>query len=344
MLKFSHYFNEFPFWLYIYEKHTMEIARYAVFLQILFILFSCSSEDGDKTGPALPQSITLNGKQQRDTVFLYFDIPEKTIRAQRSGKLERLVEDPAFKKNNLLVQFDDYDAFVELSGEKEALKEDLVNYLSNLPKNLQPVEKKWRDFSNKLTPDKLIPAFPPVEFKEEAAFLDELRIREKYEAIHKKELGIQNYFQLGTEDGFITKAHAHTDEYVKKNKPLLSYHPKKIKVTAEASFPFSKSIRKQITTDLLVRMPVEQAKPIQTSSSKDVYQLTLNQKLDPQICPEYVIINQDQHVFRIPKEFVGKDQKAAILKENGIVKQMVYYKNGEYFVYSKKKSIRVQRP
>lgn len=322
----------------------MKIVRYAVFLQILFTLFSCSSGDEKETEPTLPQSITLNGKQQRDTVFLHFDIPEKTIRAQRSGKLERLVEDPAFRKDNLLVQFDDYDAFVELSGEKEALKEDLTNHMNNIPPNLKPVEKKWRDFSGKLTPDKMMPALPVFEYKEEAAFLEDIRIREKYDALHQKELAIQNYFQLSSEDGFITKAHAHTDQYVKKNQPLLSYHPKQIKVTAEALFPFSKSIRKQITTDLLVRLPVEKAKTLHTSSSKTVYLLTLNQKLDPQICPKYVIINQDRNAFRVPKDFVGKDKKVRILTENGIVKQAVYRKNSEYVVYSKENPIRVQRP
>lgn len=322
----------------------MRIDRYAVFLPILFMLFSCSSEDGKETGPSLPQTLTLNGKQQRDTVFLHFDIPEKIVRAQRSGKLERLIEDPAFKKNNLLVQFDDYDAFVELSGEKEALKEDLANHISNLPKNLQPVEKKWRDFSNKLTPDNVMPALPAFEYKEEAEFLEDVRIREKYDALHKKELAIQHYFQLSTEDGFITKAHAHTDQYVKKNQALLSYHPKKITVTAEAAFPLSRSIRKQITMNLMIRIPVEQLKTGEHSASKAVYQLTLNQKLDPKICPKYVIINQDQHVFLVPKEFVGKDKKVIVLKENGTAKQTVYFRNGRNLVYSKEKSIRVQRP
>lgn len=321
----------------------MRMVRYAVCLHILFLFLSCSTDEKE-TGPALPQTITLNGKQQRDTVFLQYDIPEKTIRAQRSGKLERLVEGPVFKKNNLLVQFDDYDAFVELSGEKEALKEDLVNHIDNIPANLQPIEKKWRDFSNKLTPDKMVPPLPAFEYKEEAEFLEDVRIAENYNALHKKELAIQTYFQLSTEDGFITRAHAHTDQYVKKNQALLSYHPKRIQVTAEAAFPLSKPIRKQITTDLLVRMPVENPKPVHTEASKVIYQLTATQKLDPRICPKYVIINHDQHVFRVPEEFVGKDKKVIILTNNGTVKQAVYARNGMYLVYSREKSIRIKRP
>jgi hypothetical protein len=320
----------------------MKAFRFVVFLPILFILFSCSGEDEKKLNDPSNNIITLIGKQQRDTVFLDFSIPEKIIRAQRSGKLERLVENPEFKKNSLLIQFDDYDAFVELSGEKEALKEDLSNQIDNLPKSMGPVEKKWRDFANKLVPDRMMPPFPTIEYKEEAGFIEEVKIEEKYNAIQKKELAVQHYFQLSKEDGFITKVYAHTDEYVKKNNPLIAYHPKKIKVTAEASFPLSQPIIGQIKTDLLVRVPVDQVTRTNLSSTKITYSLTLNQKLDPKICPKYVIVNQDQNVFRVPKEFIGKDKKVKVIGDE--IRYQTYLKNGEYLIYDHAASLKIQRP
>lgn len=319
----------------------MTVIRFVVFLPILFVL-SCSGES-DQTGiDSSQKTLTLSGKQQRDTVFLNFLIPEKTIRAKRTGKLERLVESFEFRKNDLLVQFDNYDAFVELSGEKEALKEDLTNHLNNhLPQSLEPVEKKWRDFAGKLTPDKMMPAFPALEYKEEAGFIEEAMIREKYDEIQKKEVAVQNYFQLSPEDGFITKTFAHTDEYVKKNKPLISYHPKKVKVSAEAAFPLSKSITQQIKSDFLIRIPVDQIKVINKSATTIHYSLTLNQKLDPKICPKYVIINQDQNVFRVPKDFVGKGKKVTVLGEKE--KVQAYFKNGQYVIYSEKPILKIQK-
>ncbi|WP_343630897.1 hypothetical protein [Fluviicola sp.] len=318
----------------------MRVCRAFVFFPILFV-FSCSGENNTNVSDTSDKIRTLSGKQQRDTVFLNFVIPEKTILAQRTGKLERLVENPEFKKNSLLVQFDNYDSFVELSGEKEALKSDLTDLLNNLPKSLQPIEKKWRDFAAKLTPDKIMPAFPVFEYKEEAGFFEEAKIREKYDAIQKKEAAVQNYFQLSPEDGFITQTYAHTDEYVKKNKPLITYHPKKIKVMAEAAFPLSKSITKQIKNDLLIRIPVGQIRVILKTPTTIRYSLTLNQKLDPKICPKYVIINQDQNVFRVPKDFVGRDKKVSVSGEKE--KLQAYYKNGQYVIYSDKPSLKIQK-
>ena len=320
----------------------MKVIRFVVFLPILFVLFSCSGEDEKNLDDNSKNIIQLTGKQQRDTVFLDFIIPEKIIRAQRTGKLERLVENPEFKKNSLLIQFDDYDAFVELSGEKEALKEDLTNQIDNLPKSMSLVERKWRDFSNKLVPDRMMPPFPTIEYKEEAGFIEEAKIEEKYKVIQKKELAVQNYFQLSKEDGFITKVYAHTDEYVKKNTPLIAYHPKKIKVTAEASFPLSRPIIGQIKTDLLIRVPVNQVTRTNLSPTKITYSLILNQKLDPKICPKYVIVNQEQNVFHVPKDFVGKDKKVKVVGEE--MPYQAYSKNGESLIYSDASSLQIKRP
>ena len=316
----------------------MKVIPFVVFL---CLLASCSDAPQKSMDNSSQKTITISGKQQRDTIFLTFSIPEKIVRAQRTGKLERLVENPALKKNSLLVQFDDYDAFVELSGEKEALKEDLSNVINAFPPSLKPVEKKWRDFINKLTPDKMMPALPVLEYKEESGFIEEAKIEEKYLAVQKKEAAVQNYFQLSPEDGFIIKAYAHTDEYVKKGAPLISYHPKKVKVRAEAIFPLTKSIVKQIKTNLVIRIPVDAIKTIRTSAGSITYSLTLNQKLDPKICPKYVIINLDQNVFRIPKEFVRKNKKVAVEGEKNL--QTVYYRKGTYYVYSEKSSLKVHK-
>lgn len=323
----------------------MKILRFVVFLSLLLtITVSCSTENEKETPDYLPETITLTGTQQRDTVLLKFDFTPKTIRAKRTGKLERLIETPEFKKNDLLVQFDDYDSFVELSGEKESLKEELLGKIDQFPKALQPIEKKWRDFANKLSPDKMLPSFPEVQYKEEAGMLEEINLVNKYNSLLNKETEIRNYFQLGSENGFIMERFAKSDDYVVKNKVLISYHPEMLKVTASAAFPLTKNIQKQIRTDFEVRIPIDTQQVIKRNAHQITYLLKLNQPISARILPKHIIVNRDQHLFRIPKNYVGKDSKATIITSKGSEKRLTYFRNGEYLLYHAETSIRVKRP
>ncbi|MNU59037.1 hypothetical protein D3C71_481900 [compost metagenome] len=345
MFKYSQSFNEFRFWLYIYEKHIMKITRFVVFLSILSTFTaSCSTENEKDASDDSPETIALTGTQQRDTVLLKYDFTPKTIRARRTGKLERLIETPEFKKNDLLVQFDDYDSFVELSGEKESLKEELFSKIDNFSKALQPVEKKWRDFANKLSPDKMLPPFPEIQYKEEVGVLEEINLVNKYNLLLKKEAEIGNYFQLSKENGFIMERFAKSDDYVKKNETLIVYHPKNLTVTTSAAFPLTKNIQKQIQSDFAIRIPIDTQQVVKRNAHQITYLLKLNQTISLRILPKYIIVNRDQNVFRVPKKYVGKDSKAKIITSKGIEKRTVYLQNGEYLLYHTEASIKIQKP
>lgn len=323
----------------------MKIIRFVVFLSILSTFTtSCSTENEKDTPDDLPETITLTGTQQRDTVLLKFDFAQKTIRARRTGKLERLIETPEFRKNDLLVQFDDYDSFVELSGEKESLKEELLGKVDNFSKALQPVEKKWRDFANKLSPDKMLPTFPEVQYKEEAGILEEINLVDKYNALLKKEAEIGNYFQLSKENGFIMERFAKSDDYVTKNQALISYHPANLKVTASAAFPLTKNIQKQIHTDFIVRIPIDTQQVVKRNAHQITYLLKLNQPITARILPGHIIVNRDQNVFRIPKNYVGKDSKANVITSKGTEKRITHLRNGEYLLYHTETSVKIQKP
>lgn len=322
----------------------MKFCRYVVFLSILLNLPACSTEDENNSNKNTSTTLTLSGNQQRDTVFLNFDIPERIISAQRTGKLERLVENPEFKKNSLLVQFDDYDAFVEISGEKETLKDEITNAFNNAPKSLQAIEKKWRDFAKKMSPDKLIPPFPSFEYKEEAEFIDKTQIQEIYQTILKKELSINNYFQMSKEDGFITKVYAHTDDNVKKNTPLIAYHPKKAKVTAKANFVLTKSIQQKIETNFAVRTPVLGEHVLKREDHQITYGITLSEKVTLKNLPKYFIINLDENLFTIPKEFLGANNSVLLVSNQGTTKRKVTFKNGAYVLSESENSITIKRP
>ncbi len=323
----------------------MKILRLFVFLSLLSALTnSCSTESEKDVPNYLPATITLTGTQLRDTVLLHFDFTPKTIRAKRTGKLERLIETPEFKKNDLLVQFDDYDSFVELSGEKESLKEELLNTVNNFSKTLQPIEKKWRDFANKLSPDKLLPPFPTILYKEEAGVLEEINLVDRYNSLLKKEAEIGDYFQLSPENGFIMERFAKSDEYVKKNQALILYHPEKLNVKASAAFPLTKNIQKQIHTDFAVRIPIDTQQVVKRNAHQITYLLKLNQTISAKVLPKHIIVNRDQHVFRVPKNYVGKDSKATIITSKGTEKRSTHLQNGEYLFYHSETSLQIQRP
>lgn len=323
----------------------MKILRFVVFLALLLTLtVSCSTESKKEAPDHLPETITLTGTQQRDTVLLQFDFTPKILRAKRTGKLERLIETQEFKKNDLLVQFDDYDSFVELSGEKESLKEELLGKIDQFPKALQPIEKKWRDFANKLSPDKMLPPFPEVQYKEEAGIVEEIDLVNKYNSLLNKEAEIRNYFQLGPENGFIMEQFAKSDEYVKKNQALISYHSEKLKVTASAAFPLTKNIQKQIRTDFEVRIPIDTLQVIKRNAHQMTYLLKLNHPINARILPKHIIVNRDQQVFRVPKNYVGNDSKVTIITSQGSEKKATHFRNGEYLLYHTETSIRIKRP
>jgi hypothetical protein len=291
-----------------------------------------------------PKTLKIAGQQQRDTIFLHFNILEKSILAQKTGKLERLMEGPDFKKNDLLVQYDDYDAFVELSGAKESLKEEITNQVINFPKSLQPVADKWRNFAASFSPDKMIPKFPKMEYKEEVGFIESTTILEQYQSLQKKEVAIKNYFQVSSEAGFITETLAKSTDYVKKNKVLIHYQPKKITVVAKADFPLTSKIQTQIATNFSIRVPIEKNQILQKKEKQINYLLTLNQKIDPKMCPKYVIINQDQNSFTIPKEYIGADGTVLLSSKNGTQKEKVSKKNGAYFLSRSESTIEIKKP
>ncbi|WP_343748051.1 hypothetical protein [Fluviicola sp.] len=323
----------------------MKQIQLVVFLAILFILAtSCSAENEKDPSDQLPQTITIAGIQQRDTVFLHFDLKLKTIRAQRTGKLERLVEKPEFSRNSLLVQFDDYDVFVALSGEKESLKEELLNKIDQFSPALRPVDKKWREFANKIGPGNLLPALPAYQYKEEAGALEEIHLADKYNALLKKESEIRNYFQMSTESGFIVESFAKSGDYVRKNQPLISYHSKKVNVTADASFKLTKKIQSQLETNFVVRLPGDSLRIIKRTPQQIRYVLNLKQKINPKMIPGYFIINQTEHVFIIPEKYVGKEQKVKVVTAKGIKRMTASSRNGEYVVFSPERALTVERP
>lgn len=323
----------------------MKIIRFVAFLSVISALtVSCSTESEPDEPDHLPETITLTGTQQRDTVLLKFDFTPKTIRAKRTGKLERLIETPEFKKNDLLVQFDDYDSFVELSGEKESLKEELLSKVDHFSKAMQPVEKKWRDFANKLSPDKMLPPFPEIQYKEEAGVLEEINLVNKYNSLLKKEADIRNFFQLSTENGFIMERFAKSDDYVTKNSALINYHPQNLKVTASAAFPLTKNIQKQIHSDFTVRIPIDTQQVVKRNAHQITYILRLNQPISAKVLPKHIIVNRDQNVFRVPKKYVRKDSKANVLSSGGIEKRSVYLRNGEYLLYHSQTAIQIKKP
>lgn len=323
----------------------MNQITFIVFLAISFALTtSCSAEDEENAADQLAQTITVPGIQQRDTVFLRFDLREKRILAQRTGKLERLIEKPDFPKNSLLVQFDDYDAFVALSGEKESLKEELLNNIDQFSPALRPVDKKWRDFANKLGPDKILPVMPAYQYKEEAGTLEEMHLTDKYNALLKKETEIRNYFQMSTESGFVLKTFAKSGDYVKKNQPLMSYHAQKVTVTADATFKLTKTIQKQLETNFVVRLPGDSIRMIKRTPRQVTYLMSLRQKIDPKIMPAYFIINRDEHVFIIPGKYIGKGSQVKVVTAKGTETRTTTLRNGEQVLFGQEKVMTVERP
>lgn len=303
---------------------------------ILLIISSCTSDSGNNPKADL-SSISLQGKQCRDTVSLHYNFTEKTIRAQEEGKIEHLFDGSTFDKKILLVQFDDYDAFVSLSGNKEALKEKILASTQKFPESLNPIKKKWTDFAQNLSPEKTLPPFPSFQFKEEAGAMWEANIIDEYNALILQERAIGNHFQLSTEAGVLVKRFAKSGDNVKKNARLLTYIPQKSIVIAQSNFDLSPDDQKQIASNLEVRLPLDVLSEKTHSKNNLHLQVNLTQKITIKNLPSYFIIPRQLFEFDIPASAVDSNGKIT-LQTGETTKTVVVQKTSRGYTYKSQKS------
>lgn len=317
----------------------MKIHFFFIELTASLLLFSsCGSElNKDDSKPSTTQ--TIYGKQYRDTVFLDYTFFEKTVRAQQEGKIERLLESPTFNQKNLLVQYDDYEEFVVLSGGKEALKEKILVAVQNFPEPMKPIKKKWSDFAQSITPGKILPSFPSFQYKEEAGTIWELKIIDEYNELLKQEHAIQDYFQMSTEAGILTERYAKSGDYVKKNSKLLSYIPRKTTINAHASFEITSEDRKQIETNLAIHLPLEDIRLKQLTKNNVSFNASLTQKITIKNLPAYFIITRNVFEFEIPAELVNADETITIVTEKGLVKKKIHKQKNTFVHFDQKNQV-----
>lgn len=142
-------------------------------------------------------------------------VPEKTtpVAFKVGGTLENGEEDflkgMKFRKNQLLFQVNNYDAFVKMQGSKQALKEKLNAQLSKLSGTSQ---ERWKNFTASLEPVSLIADLPTAQTAEERELIQ--NISEDHQQIKRQEAGMSAYFYIAPFDGIVIERSVKEGEHV----------------------------------------------------------------------------------------------------------------------------------
>lgn len=306
----------------------------------LFIIYGCNNPSA-KPVAQKPNTITIDGKKITDTVLLSFHIPRHTIYNDQSGKVERIVEKKFVSKNELLVQFDNYDEFVNLSGEKETYKDDLSTAINQLPKELTNLKQKWEEFEKAITPDKLLPPFPTVQFREESDWVLRRKLSEKYNKLLTVEKKIRNYFITAPFEGNILKTYVKQGDFIEKNTKIALIQAAKGEVCFVSKSNFEgisknalyQSLSKQLKTELIAW----------EKQRKDTICMKFRSLAPITKTPKKILLQKTDYAFEIPSEFISKNNMV-VYEVNGIKQNhKIVTIDGNSYLYCSEKQITLIR-
>lgn len=142
-------------------------------------------------------------------------VPEKTtaVAFEVGGTLENGEEDfrkgMKFRKNQLLFQVNNYDAFVKMQRSKQALKEKLNAQLAKLDGSSQ---EKWKIFTASLEPVSLVADLPTAQTAEERELIQS--ISKDHQQIKQQETGMSAYFCIAPFNGIVIERSVQEGEHV----------------------------------------------------------------------------------------------------------------------------------
>lgn len=110
-----------------------------------------------------------------------------------------------FRKNQLLFQVNNREAFEKMLADKTTLKQKIDEILDLVPSS---EKEKWEAFSVSLGPASLIAAFPEISNPQEKQLITSQNIEKDYQKIKKQEAAMADYFYIAPFDGKILELYA----------------------------------------------------------------------------------------------------------------------------------------
>ena len=180
---------------------------------IFTFAFSCQSEEKQVVMPKKEREVEVvkpeDSKVSEMLELQGVAVPAKTIDVvfNVAGVLENgeinFQKGMKFRKNQLLFQVNNRDAFLKMLSGKKALKLEVENMMQEMGSGFPAEKNKWIAFTASLGPETLIDDFPQVKTAEEQKLVNEKVIQETYQKVKKQESAMSDYFYIARFDGIV---------------------------------------------------------------------------------------------------------------------------------------------
>ncbi len=242
------------------------MRKKAVFYLIFILLIACviyyltQTESLGKTAQATKKEMNAAFSVKLKSIELTLNLAANLILSDTvdlsfkvAGKLEEgeidFQREKQFKKNQLLYQINNRNAFLQYLDEKKQFQNQCDEAIKILEKLILPNELvKWKVFASSLSENQLIADFPAVSNAEEQKIVTNLNLLKNYKEIKKTESNMSNYFYLAPFDGKIISINAKVGKNIRKHQvvaKLVATGAKTLKVEMDSSdFSNVKSVEK----------------------------------------------------------------------------------------------------
>ena len=128
-----------------------------------------------------------------------------------------------FKKDQLLFRIDNRKQFIELVEKKKELADFLKTLKPEIELKFPKEIEKWNRFIEELAPSKLFPKNVEIKSISEKTFLNEKGYFTAFDHLKKRELEMEKYFYLASEDGEIQLLNKQEGNNIKSNEIVAKY-------------------------------------------------------------------------------------------------------------------------
>ncbi len=193
---------------------------------LLFILISCNDESQKVTSKKTVPKTQTASLEKKSTEKIVASKKENfnAYLAVKSGRIEKLYirENQKVARNQLLFRYENKKAFEAIALLKERFKKQVSDSLQ-LHNELDRVASKWFNFEQSILSSDVLPAFPKIQFQEEARVFYSEEIKENYSKIKKAEENMLLYFHKSQKKLMVKKVYVRNRSFVKKNDTIFTY-------------------------------------------------------------------------------------------------------------------------
>ncbi len=125
-----------------------------------------------------------------------------------------------FRKNQLLFQVNNREAFLQMLSEKSSLSEKISAMLPEIESRFPAEKEKWNPFLASLGPATLIGDLPEVKTVEEEKLINSHGVFEAYRKIKNQEAAMADYFYIAPFDGIVLERSSKAGAKIRKNQSV----------------------------------------------------------------------------------------------------------------------------